>query len=77
MKFWIIHFGNRHGHDCFPCWEPKGQPDDWAPTLTWLLDYDPDFAQNWEGEDPRYPDKTDYRDDEYIETFGPFSTPKS
>jgi len=66
MKFWIVRYSHRHGDDCWPIWTDE------EPTIKWLLKSDPDFASNYEGEESG---KDEWREDEYVEFYGPFYTP--
>jgi len=70
VKFWIIQHTHRFGNSCWPVFT------DQEPDVVWLLENDKDFADDWEGEDPR-DDTKDFRDDEYIEVFGPFFPPQN
>jgi len=45
------------------------------PDLKWLLDNDPDFAENYEGEGAPDRSEGEGREDEYIEIDGPFTPP--
>lgn len=71
MKFFIVRYSHRFGDDVWPVWQNE------QPTLLSLLEKEVGFAEDWEGEDPRFPENHDYRHDEFIEVYGPFEVPNA
>jgi hypothetical protein len=69
MTFWIVRYWHRFGDDAWPVWK-KTRPD-----LKWLLKTDPDFARDYEGEGSIERHEDEWREDEGVEIYGPFTVP--